>query len=84
MNYVPNRNGKVLKKTLVGFNSDDMKTTLRRLRCFKITYFANSSKISLHSSVTSLHTIEGIMNGSEESGVTLKLVGCHFRTLGLV
>ena len=37
MNYVPNQNGKVLEETLVGFNSDDVKTTLRCLRCFKMT-----------------------------------------------
>ena len=37
MNYVPNENGKVLEKTLAGFNSDDVKTTLRRLRFFKMT-----------------------------------------------
>ena len=37
MNYVPNQNGKVLEETLAGFNSDDVKTTLRRLRFFKMT-----------------------------------------------
>ena len=37
MNYVPNQNGKVLEETLAGFNSDDLKTTLRHLRCFKMT-----------------------------------------------
>ena len=37
MNYVPNQNGKVLEETLAGFNSDDLKTTLRYLRCFKMT-----------------------------------------------
>ena len=37
MNYVPNQNGKVLEETLAGFNSDDLKATLRRLRCFKMT-----------------------------------------------
>ena len=37
MNYVPNQNGKVLEETLAGFNSDDMKTTLSCLRCFKIS-----------------------------------------------
>ena len=37
MNYVPNENGKVLEETLAGFNSDDVKTTLRRLRFFKMT-----------------------------------------------
>ena len=29
--------GKLWKKTLAGFNVDDVKTTLRRLRCFKMT-----------------------------------------------
>ena len=29
-------NGKVLEATLAGFNSDDVKTTLRRLCCFKM------------------------------------------------
>ena len=37
MNYLPNQNGKVLEKTLVGFNSDDVKITLRRLHCFEMT-----------------------------------------------
>ena len=36
MNYVPNQNEKVLEERLAGFNSDDVKITLRRLRCFKI------------------------------------------------
>ena len=37
MNCVLNQNGKVLEETLAGFNSDDVKTTLRRLHCFKMT-----------------------------------------------
>ena len=37
MNYVPNQNGKVLEETLAGFDSDALKTTLRRLRYFKMT-----------------------------------------------
>ena len=37
MNYVPNQNRKVLEKNLADFNSDDVKTTLRRLHCFKMT-----------------------------------------------
>ena len=37
MNFVPNQNGKVMEKILAGFNVDDVKTTLRRLRCFKMT-----------------------------------------------
>ena len=32
MNYVPNQNEKVLEETLLGFNSDAVKTTLRHLR----------------------------------------------------
>ena len=36
MNYNPNQNGKVLEERLAGFNSGDVKTTLRRLRCFKM------------------------------------------------
>ena len=56
MNYVPNQNGKVLEETLSGFNSDDGKTKLRRLRCFKMTLprlqlFTNLA----HSFVTLLH-----------------------------
>ena len=39
MNYVPNQNGKVLEETLAGFNSDDVKKTLRRLRYFTMTLF---------------------------------------------
>ena len=37
MNYVPNQNGEVLVETPAGFNSDAVKTTLRRLRYFKMT-----------------------------------------------
>ena len=37
MKYVPNQNGKVLEETLAGFNSNDVKTTLKHLSCFKIT-----------------------------------------------
>ena len=37
MNYIPNQNGKVLEETPAGSNSDDVKTTLRRLRYFKMT-----------------------------------------------
>ena len=37
MNFVPNQNGKVLEEMLAGFNSDHVKTTLKRLRCFKMT-----------------------------------------------
>ena len=37
MNYVPNQNGKVLEETLASFNSDAVKTTLRRLSYFKMT-----------------------------------------------
>ena len=36
MNYVSNQNWKVLEEALAGFNSDDVKTTLRRLHCFKM------------------------------------------------
>ena len=32
MNYVPNKSRKVLEETLAGFNSDDVKITLRLLR----------------------------------------------------
>ena len=38
MNYIPNQNGKVLEETLADFNSDDVKTTLKCLRCFKMTF----------------------------------------------
>ena len=67
MNYVPSQNGKYLEETLAGFNSDDVKTTLRHLLCFKSDppSFASYSKTSPHLSVTLLHTIESIMNGSE-------------------
>ena len=37
MNYVPNQNGKVLKETLAGSNSDAVKTTLKHLSYFKMT-----------------------------------------------
>ena len=53
MNYVPNQNGKVLEETLAGFNTDDVKTTLRCLRCFKMTlpflqFFKNLSPFLCH------------------------------------
>ena len=38
MNYAPNQNEKVLEEALAGSNSDAVKTTLRRLRYFKITF----------------------------------------------
>ena len=38
MNYVLNQNGKVLEETQAGFLSDDVKATLRRLHCFKVTF----------------------------------------------
>ena len=38
MNFVPNQSGKVLKETLVGSNSDAVKTTFRQHLCyFKMT-----------------------------------------------
>ena len=37
MNYIPNQNVKVLEETLSGLNSDNVKATLRRLHCFKMT-----------------------------------------------
>ena len=37
MNYVPNQDGKLLDEKLAGFNSEDVKTTLTRLRCFQMT-----------------------------------------------
>ena len=46
--------------------------------------FASSSKISPHSSVILLHTIESFMNDSEGEGVAFKLVGCYFRAFALV
>ena len=36
MNYVRSQNGKTLEETLAGFNSDDVKTTLKRLLYFKM------------------------------------------------
>ena len=62
INYVPNQNRKVLEETLASFSSDAVKTTLRRLRYFKMNppSFGSSSKISVYLS----HAIESIMNGS--------------------
>ena len=37
MNYVPNKNGKGFKVKQAGFNSDYVKTALRRLLYFKMT-----------------------------------------------
>ena len=39
MNFVPNQKGKILEETLAGSNSDFVKTTLRRLRYFKMPFF---------------------------------------------
>ena len=36
MDYVPNQNRTVLEETPAGFNSGDVKTTLRHLRSFKM------------------------------------------------
>ena len=64
MNYVPNKNWEVLEETPPGFNSDDVKTTLKRLRCFKMTlsfskFFKNLSPfICLF-----LYTLETITKG---------------------
>ena len=82
MNYVPNQNGKVLAETLAGFNSDAVKTTFMRLCYSKMTLpllqvFQKSFPIPL-----SLCHTQYITNGSVN--VTFKLVGCHFRALGLV
>ena len=82
MNYVPNQNGKVLAETLAGFNSDAVKTTFIRLCYSKMTLpllqvFQKSFPIPL-----SLCHTQYITNGSVN--VTFKLVGCHFRALGLV
>ena len=38
MNYVPNQNAKGREETLAGFNSDAVKTTLRCLCYFKMTF----------------------------------------------
>ena len=37
MNYVPNQNRKVVEEMLADFNSDEVKTTVKHLRCFKMT-----------------------------------------------
>ena len=52
MNYVPNQNVKVLEETLAGFNLDDAKTST--LFQNHPPFFARSSEISSHSSVTLL------------------------------
>ena len=36
LNYVRSQNGKILEETLAGFNSDDVKTTLKRLLYFEM------------------------------------------------
>ena len=66
MSYVPNQNGKVLKETLVGFNSQCCENDINMSKLFKNdpSSFANSSTISLHFSVPLLHTIESITNDS--------------------
>ena len=59
MNYVPNQNGKVIEERLAGFNSDDVKRTLRRLCCFKIILPLSQVLQKSHPiPVTSLHTTE--------------------------
>ena len=73
LNYVPNQNGKVLEEMLAGFNSDDVKTTLRRLRCFKMTLplLQPQPPPPPHSSVTLLDTIES--RGSTEGACDLQV-----------
>ena len=60
-------NGKVLEETLAGINSDDVKTTLKRLCRFKMVLplLQVLQQISPHSFVTLLHKIDSITNGSE-------------------
>lgn len=59
MNNVLNQSGKVLEEALAGSNSDDVETTFRGQRNFKIAVplFANSWKASCQSSVTLSHTV---------------------------
>ena len=80
INYAPNQNGKVLEETPADFNLDAVKATLRHLPLPPPKFF----KIFFHSSVTLPHSTESITNGSLGQGVTLSLVGCYFRVLGLV
>ena len=77
MNYVPNQNGKVLEERLAGFNSGDLKTTLRRLRCFKmILPLLQVLQKSHPIPVTLLHTIEsrGSVEGPCDLQVKLVLI----------
>ena len=63
MNHNPNQSVKVLEETLAGSNSDAVKTTLKRLRCFKMTLpLLQVHKKSLPISLS--HTTGSIMNGS--------------------
>ena len=62
MNYVPKQNGKVLEETLAGFNSDDVKTTLRRLHCFKMTLpLLQTLQKSLPISLSLYYTQQGVL-----------------------
>ena len=66
MNNVPNQNSEVLQETLAGSTSDTLKTTLRGLRCFKMTLLLLKvlEKLPSHSSVTLSHITESTTNGS--------------------
>ena len=59
------QNGKVLEETLAGFNSDAVKTPLRRLSYFKMTLpLLQVLQKFLPIPVTLSHTIESITSGS--------------------
>ena len=81
MNYLPNQHGEVLAETLAGFNSDAVKTFIplcySKMTLPLLQVFQKSLPIPL-----SLCHTQYITNGSVN--VTFKLVGCHFRALGLV
>ena len=65
MNNVLNQNGKVMEKKLAGSNSDAVKTTLKFLRDFKMTFplFQVIEK-PIAIPATFSHTIVIITNGS--------------------
>ena len=75
MNYIPHQNGKVLEERLTGFNSGDVKTTLRRLHFFKMILPLFQVLQKSHPiPVTLLHTTESIWSTEGPCDLQLKLV----------
>ena len=75
MNYIPNQSGKILEETLSGFNSDNVKITSKRLRCFKMTVLLLQVLQKSHPiPLTLLHTTESRWSTEGSCDLQVKLV----------